>query len=73
VNGAFKEMEVSTLEKCSLTLQAVIEQIMLTQGGYDDDFPRVKSVYLPNGNFPASIPCSEEAYSTAMEVLKAQK
>jgi hypothetical protein len=43
---------------------------MLARGGNDSDLPRVKSVYFPDRNFPASIPCSEEAYSTALEVLK---
>ncbi|DBA03820.1 TPA: LOW QUALITY PROTEIN: hypothetical protein N0F65_005710, partial [Lagenidium giganteum] len=52
VNSAVVEMEVYTLEKCLLTLQAVMEQVMLTNGSNNYDLPRAKALHFPDGNFP---------------------
>jgi hypothetical protein len=59
VEGSFLELEVKTLEKCFLTLQAVMEQIVLAEGGNSYDLPRVKRKYLLDGVFPTSLPCRQ--------------
>lgn len=69
VEESFAELEVKTLEKCFLTLQAVMEQIMLVEGGIDYDLPHVKKKHFPHGIFPSSLPCSDLAYKTATDAL----
>lgn len=73
VQAAFEEMQVETLEKCFLTLQAVMEQVMLSSGGNDYDLPRVKNVHFPNGIFPSTLVCSENAYLSAKSSLNMEE
>ncbi|DAZ99949.1 TPA: hypothetical protein N0F65_008756, partial [Lagenidium giganteum] len=65
VNSAFAEMEVYTHEKCFLTLQAVMEQVMLAGGSNNYDWPRVKAFHFADGNFSHALPCSDAAYALA--------
>jgi hypothetical protein len=68
VRGAFAEMQVRTLEKCFLTLQAVMEQIMLVHGDNKYELPRVGA--FKGDAFPHALLCSDEAYSTGTSGLK---
>lgn len=61
VKEAFDEMQVYTQEKCFLTLQAVMEHIMLAKGGNDYDLSRVRSIHFPDGKLPFVLQCSDEA------------
>lgn len=70
VQEAYDQMEVRTLEKCFLTLQAVMEQTMLAGGGNEYALPRVKSVHFPSGIFPAALTCSDYAYFKAIDTLE---
>jgi hypothetical protein len=70
VKEAFDEMQVYTLEKSFLTLQAVMEQIMLAKGGNGYDLLRVRSIHFPDGKLPFALRCSDEAYNTALNQLK---
>jgi hypothetical protein len=69
VEESFRDMEVKTLEKCFLTLQAVMEQIMLAKGGNDYSLPHVKKKHFSDGRFPSSLPCSNKAFDTAVAAL----
>lgn len=69
VINSFQELEVKSLEKCFLTLQGVMEQIMLVKGGNDYDLPHVKSKHFPDGVFPDSIVCSNVAFDTATAAI----
>lgn len=73
VEQSYAELEVKTLEKCFLTLQAVMEEIMLAKGGIDYDLPRVKKKHFPDGIFPSSLKCSNLAYETATAALMPDK
>jgi hypothetical protein len=66
---AFAEMEVRTLEKCFLTLQCVMEQIMLVKGGNNYELPRV-SARFPNGDMPTSLVCPEDSYLSGKVGIK---
>lgn len=67
---AYADMPVKTLEKCFLTLQACMQEIMLVAGGNNYNLPRVKSVHFPDGNFPTSLKCSDVAYKAGVDALK---
>ncbi|KAJ0394738.1 hypothetical protein ATCC90586_008852 [Pythium insidiosum] len=62
VGETFVEMQSSTLNKIFLTLQAVMEQILLADGGKAFKIPhKGKDSLAKKGELPVSFPCSQEA------------
>ncbi|GMF44513.1 unnamed protein product [Phytophthora fragariaefolia] len=61
VQNAFDEIRWQTLDKCFVTLQKVMEVILVDSSGNGFKLPRVGKHVAANGRMPLSVTASEEA------------
>ncbi|DAZ95812.1 TPA: hypothetical protein N0F65_009208 [Lagenidium giganteum] len=71
IDAAFCELKASTSNRCFLTLQHVMETVMLHRGGNGYSMPRMKKAKLErDGTLPVTRSCSREAFMKAIFSLE---
>ncbi|GMF49634.1 unnamed protein product [Phytophthora fragariaefolia] len=70
VQNAIDEIRWQTLDKCFVTLQKVMEAILVDSGGNGLKLPRVGKHVAANGRMPLSVKVSEEAVMNGYSKLR---
>lgn len=70
VEEAFAELEGTKIDKCFMTLQSVMHETMLCEGGNKFKIPHLKKdTLLRLGTLPQRLPCTEKACDVATGAL----
>ncbi|GMF33888.1 unnamed protein product [Phytophthora fragariaefolia] len=72
VSSAFNSVKYQTIEKCFLTLQKVLECIIINEGGNDFKLPRHRKGVSPTGLGPTSLATTASTIENGYKALTSQ-